>query len=101
MIVTVAAAVRTPTIGCPARPPPGTVAGPESRGMVQMTDLSIARWRKSSYSGTNGCVEIAVVKDGIAVRDSKDRGGPILLFTPDEWEFFLAGVRDGEFNLPS
>jgi hypothetical protein len=64
-------------------------------------DLSILRWRKSSYSGINGCVEVAVDGDRVAVRDSKDRGGPVLLFTPDEWEAFLAGARDREFDLPS
>jgi Domain of unknown function (DUF397) len=53
------------------------------------------------YSGVNGCVEVAVVGDRVAVRDSKDRGGPVLLFTSDEWEAFLAGTRDGEFDPPS
>ena len=66
-----------------------------------MMDLSTARWRKSSYSGVNGCVEVAVGRDRVAVRDSKDRGGPILLFTSDEWEAFLAGARDGEFDPPT
>jgi hypothetical protein len=66
-----------------------------------MVDGPTARWRKSSYSGTNGCVEVAVVGDRVAVRDSKDRGGPVLLFTSDEWEAFLAGARDHEFDPPS
>jgi hypothetical protein len=50
-------------------------------------------WRKSSRSGTNGCVEVAV-------RDSKDRNGPVLRFNAHEWEAFLAGVRNGEFEQP-
>jgi hypothetical protein len=62
-------------------------------------DLSRATWRKSSRSGTNGCVEVAVVDGRIAVRDSKDRRGPALVFTPLEWEAFVGGVRDGEFDL--
>jgi hypothetical protein len=66
-----------------------------------MMDLSTARWRKSSYSGVNGCVEVAVVGDRVAIRDSKDRGGPVLLFTSDAWEAFLAGARDREFDLRS
>jgi hypothetical protein len=37
----------------------------------------------------------------IAVRDSKDRHGPVLRFTPVEWEAFVGGVRDGEFDLKS
>jgi hypothetical protein len=64
-------------------------------------DLSRAEWRKSSYSGTNGCVEVAVADDGIAVRDSKDPGGPVLRYDAHEWEAFLAGVRNGEFERPN
>lgn len=63
-------------------------------------DLSRAQWRKSSYSGTNGCVEVALADDGIAVRDSKDPGGVALEFTAHEWTAFLAGARDGEFDHP-
>jgi hypothetical protein len=63
--------------------------------------LSSAVWRKSSRSGTNGCVEVAVVDGKVAVRDSKERGGPVLVFTPLEWEAFVGGVRDGEFDLNS
>ena len=64
-------------------------------------DLSGAVWRKSSRSGSNGgqCVEVASNIPGIiAVRDSKDRGGPALAFTPAEWRAFLSGVKDGEFD---
>jgi hypothetical protein len=63
-------------------------------------DLSRAVWRKSTLSHTNGCVEVAFVGDRVAVRDSKDRNGPVLLFTPFEWEAFVGGVRDGEFDTP-
>jgi hypothetical protein len=57
-------------------------------------------WRKSSLSTTNGCVEVALVGDRIAVRDSKQEGcGPVLEFTAAEWAAFLGGVRGGEFDL--
>jgi Domain of unknown function (DUF397) len=63
-------------------------------------DLSCAQWRKSSSSGGNGaCVEIADTEDGVAVRDSKDRSGPVLVFTPDEWHIFAARVKAGRFDL--
>jgi hypothetical protein len=56
-------------------------------------------WRKSSLSTTNGCVEVAFVDDGVALRDSKHQGrGPVLEFTALEWQAFLAGVRLGEFD---
>jgi hypothetical protein len=63
-------------------------------------DQAQLEWRKSTLSTTNGCVEVAVVGDRIAVRDSKDRGrGPVLEFTAAEWAAFLGGVRGGEFDL--
>jgi hypothetical protein len=65
-----------------------------------MVDPSRATWRKSTRSGTNGCVEVGLVADQVAVRHSKDRQGPVLLFTAHEWEAFLGGARDGEFELP-
>jgi Domain of unknown function (DUF397) len=65
-----------------------------------MVDLSTASWRKSSWSNANGCVEVAFVEDRVAVRDSKQRGGPVLVFTAQEWAAFLRGVRDGEFERP-
>jgi hypothetical protein len=55
-------------------------------------------WRKSTQSYTNGCVEVAFVDGRVAVRDSKDPSGPVLVFTPFEWAAFLGGVRDGEFD---
>ncbi len=66
-------------------------------------DLSSAVWRKSSRSGANGCLEVAILDGGVAVRDSKDkdRPGPVLFFTRHEWEAFVGGVRDGEFDLTS
>jgi hypothetical protein len=63
-----------------------------------MLDLSTASWRKSSWSNANGCVEVAFVQGQVAVRDSKQHGGPVLVFTAHEWEAFLRGVRDGEFD---
>ena len=63
-------------------------------------DLATPNWTKSSHSGNNGCVEVAHGDEQIAVRDSKDPSGPMLLFTPREWRAFLDGVRDGEFDLP-
>lgn len=57
-------------------------------------------WRLSSYTnGSGACVEVAALpQGGRAIRDSKDRGGPILVFTSAEWVAFLSGVRDGEFD---
>jgi hypothetical protein len=58
-------------------------------------------WVKSSFSFANGdCVEVASLPDGqIGVRDSKDTAGPVLRFTSSEWQAFVAGARNGEFDI--
>lgn len=70
--------------------------------MSDFPDLAAAVFRKSSYSGatTDNCVEVAMNLPGlVAVRDSKDRSGPVLAFTPSEWSAFIAGVKSDEFNI--
>ncbi|WBB95147.1 MULTISPECIES: DUF397 domain-containing protein [unclassified Solwaraspora] len=53
-------------------------------------DLTTARWFTSSRSANNGdCVECAVLPDAVAVRDSKDRTGPTLHFSADQWITFV------------
>jgi hypothetical protein len=62
-----------------------------------------AAWKKGSRSNGNGgnnCVEVALLDTGIAVRDSKNRTGPALLFTPAEWTAFVDSAKGGEFDLP-
>lgn len=63
--------------------------------------IDMFEWRKSSYSGQgNTCVEVASNLPGVmAVRDSKDPGGPRLVFTASEWRSFAARIRTGEFDL--
>jgi hypothetical protein len=63
-----------------------------------IVDLSTAVWRKSTLSSSVACVEVAFIEGQIAVRDSKNRRGPVLVFTPTEWAAFLGGVRDGQFD---
>lgn len=56
-----------------------------------------ARWRKSSYSNSNSnCAEVAITGQAVAVRDSKDRHGPVLVFSLDEWRAFTAGIKASE-----
>jgi hypothetical protein len=55
-------------------------------------DLTAARWRKSSRSGSNdgNCVEVADnLPDRVLVRDSKDRTGGTLTFDPAGWRAFV------------
>jgi Domain of unknown function (DUF397) len=59
------------------------------------TDLSYAKWHKSSYSSQDGnCVEVTRNLPGlVAVRDSKELDGPKLVVSPETWRAFISGVR--------
>jgi hypothetical protein len=70
-------------------------------------DLSRAEWIRAEPEGETleECVEYAFVShtDGVtytAMRKSTDADGVVLVFTPSEWDAFVKGVRDGEFDLP-
>jgi hypothetical protein len=64
---------------------------------MTIPDSSRARWRRSSYSGTNGnCVETTANGAAVAVRDSKDPDGSRLVFTPAVWRAFAAAVKAGK-----
>ncbi|MEO3810201.1 DUF397 domain-containing protein [Sphaerisporangium sp. B11E5] len=66
-----------------------------------MPDLSTAQWRKSSYSGNSGgnCLEAACNFPGlVAVRDSKNPSGPVLVFTSHEWDAFTGAMKSGHFS---
>jgi len=64
---------------------------PESGSTIQFI--------KSSFSQIDGCVEVGRLADGkVAVRDTKDRTRPALVFTTAEWTAFIKGVQAGEFD---
>ncbi|MFU8851368.1 DUF397 domain-containing protein [Micromonospora sp. SL1-18] len=62
-----------------------------------MTSAS-PRWRKSTRSANEGnCVEVADNLPGVVlVRDSKDRSGPTLSFTPGAWRTLITALRSGQ-----
>ena len=53
------------------------------------------RWRKASYSGNGGgsCIEVADQAARVLVRDTQDRTGPVLRFTPAAWRRFADQVK--------
>lgn len=60
-------------------------------------------WRKSSFSngsGGNNCVEVAyeLQMDRVHLRDSKNPNAGNLVFSGEEWEAFIDGVKEGEFD---
>jgi len=57
--------------------------------------VEVATWRKSSRSGNTGnCVEAGVADAGVVlVRDTTNRGGGTLAFSPAAWATFTASLR--------
>jgi hypothetical protein len=56
-------------------------------------------WRKSSYSGSNGsCVETANGQGVVLVRDTANRDGGTLAFTPSAWADFAASLKRTKSN---
>ena len=63
-------------------------------------DLSGASWQTSSFSqGGSDCVQAAFLPDRrVALRHSRDPEGSVLIYTRGEWDAFLKGAKDGEFD---
>lgn len=83
-----------------------TVTGDRRRVVVEIAakglrvNLDNAQWRRSDHGdGAGNRVEVAFVDGAIAVRGSADPDGPVLLFTQAEWDAFVEGAKDGEFDL--
>jgi hypothetical protein len=63
-----------------------------------MSESSLT-WVRSRRCDSSSCVEAALVGDEIAVRNSQDPDGPVVVFSRDEWRAFLGGVQDGDFQF--
>jgi len=61
----------------------------------------VIEYQISSYCNGGGCVEVGRTPGGpVVVRDSKDpERRASLVFTAEEWAAFVAGVKNGEFDL--
>jgi hypothetical protein len=59
---------------------------------MESADLN---WREASYSSNGGgeCVEVADHGNRVLVRDTKDRAGPVLRFSPGTWRTFAERVK--------
>jgi hypothetical protein len=68
-------------------------------------ELKGTAWHISTYSADRGgrdCVEAGPLNDGsgrVAVRHSHFPDGAAILYTRQEWEAFVQGVRAGEFDF--
>ncbi|MFG2064435.1 MULTISPECIES: DUF397 domain-containing protein [unclassified Micromonospora] len=74
----------------------------EIRKTSVLAQLADAPWRTSTRSQTSNCVEVAPLGHGpaaVALRDSKDPEGPVLLFNRAGWLGFISGTKNGQFDL--
>jgi hypothetical protein len=64
-------------------------------------DTAAARWERTTHEdGTPAALEIGYADNGlVALRMAEDPEGDVLIYTPSEWEAFVEGVRDGEFDI--
>ncbi|MFF4922073.1 DUF397 domain-containing protein [Kitasatospora sp. NPDC001261] len=55
-------------------------------------------WLRSSYSDHDegNCVEVATSPSAIHVRDSKDKAGPTLTFSPEAWSAFITFATEAQ-----
>ncbi|GAB3219820.1 hypothetical protein GCM10027447_03360 [Glycomyces halotolerans] len=64
-------------------------------------DTAAARWERTMREdGTPAALEIGYADNGmVALRMAEEPDGDILIYTPSEWQAFVEGVRDGEFDI--
>jgi hypothetical protein len=91
----------------PALPHQAASSSPSSEeaAMTERTAAGVGRtsdlpWRKSTFSNPSGnCVEVADMANGlVAVRNSRDPEGAVLVYTRPEIDAFLRGAKSGEFD---
>ena len=68
----------------------------DKAGIREELDLGNAEWQRPTDA-----VEIAFVPhtDGLTYVAMR-QGGTTLVFTPSEWDAFVKGAKDGEFDEP-
>ncbi|EHR49550.1 protein of unknown function (DUF397) [Saccharomonospora marina XMU15] len=81
----------------------GHLAARDKAAVRAELDLREATWQRLRPEGDT--LEYAFVTHSdnltyVALRQSSEPDGTTLVFTPSEWDAFLAGVRDGEFDRP-
>ncbi|MEU3163322.1 DUF397 domain-containing protein [Streptosporangium sp. NPDC006930] len=73
---------------------------------IDPKELAGVAWHISTRSPDAGgqCVEAGPLADGsgrVAVRHSRRPGAEVIVYTRAEWEAFVGGVKDGEFDFPA
>ncbi|MFD3668120.1 DUF397 domain-containing protein [Streptomyces sp. NPDC058672] len=72
-------------------------SGTSGGDCIECAPLNGTTWRKSTYSGNTGgdCIEFAPRQGTIAVRDSKNPEGPAFTTTPRAFATFVEAAANG------
>ncbi|MFJ8665587.1 DUF397 domain-containing protein [Streptomyces sp. NPDC093600] len=75
-------------------------SGSDGGECIECAPVGTAMWRKSSYSGSSGgdCVEVADLAAHVAVRDSKNPDGPVFLAAPAAFTAFVTAAAEGRLR---
>lgn len=58
-----------------------------------------SEFRTSSMCSSGCCVGVAIKTDAVYVANTTTSDSPITRFTHEEWKAFVAGVKNGEFEV--
>lgn len=62
-------------------------------------NLRALAWRKSSHSvNTGACIQVALLTDAVAARDSAGNSEYIVSFPAAAWQLFVDAVKGGNFR---
>ncbi|HEY8474929.1 MAG TPA: DUF397 domain-containing protein [Natronosporangium sp.] len=67
-------------------------------GTTVNSDDTAPVWRSTRRCDNAACVEVAQLTNGVALRDSTFRDGPVLTFSNHAWAGFLADLRAGRWD---
>jgi hypothetical protein len=55
-------------------------------------------WHVARRCDNGACVEVGTLGESVLVRSSADPGGKSVTLSRSEWQVFVAGVKDGDFD---
>ncbi|MCL4537509.1 MAG: DUF397 domain-containing protein [Nitrospirae bacterium] len=69
--------------------------------VTRIVNGNVEKFKKSSFSGDYGkhCLGVCLKESSVYVINTNDSNGHVLTFTAEEWDAFLKGVKNGEFDM--
>jgi len=66
---------------------------------MNATELDKIKWRTSTASNSNGCVEVGFTDQTVFVRDSTNRSGGVLAVSWSTWRALIDAAKSGQHDL--